>query len=354
MASIVYWYSDPVPKVSVVSNSSLRIDPGVTVREKMKCDAKWKGLYYPCLIVQLDNERTKLELDKLLFGNEQDYKTLGELYPRNHQGSVDQLGPSEIAVGDLAPTASVTAVSSEVTFALPGSGVAPHHASPNGNPSSSQPAQQLYFHAPHYDQAGPSPHPASVGTTYQGMAAPPTYSPPPIFSGYGGHAAPHDYHHGYMPQPMAHYPPQPQYHSPYEQQSETLEYEKRIGGYEKLLNDVQKELKELRDKLQNGDFQSAHSKRISKDPVLVKMLLKHTVSVAIREGMRGLFSKEEMLSSVLKEKNIKHSKLCTRVLNDAKLSTLLKSRANTETNAGDISMNSSSTSYINDSFIQDE
>ncbi|OWA53805.1 hypothetical protein BV898_18227 [Hypsibius exemplaris] len=49
------------------------------------------------------------------------------------------------SVGDLAPTASVPTVSSEVTFALPGSGVAPHHASPNGNPSSSQPAQQLYF-----------------------------------------------------------------------------------------------------------------------------------------------------------------------------------------------------------------
>ncbi|OQV21347.1 hypothetical protein BV898_04556 [Hypsibius exemplaris] len=181
------------------------------------------------------------------------------------QSFVNHVGPSQIAIGGgLAPTASVIAVSSELTSAPPGSGVAPHHVSPYDNPSSSQPAQQQYFRASRNDQAGQLSH----------------------------------------------------------QQSETLELKNRIGNCEKLLIDVLKEFKELRDKIQNGYFQSAHSQTISKNPVLVRMLLKENVPQAIREGMRELFSEEEMRSSVLLKKNINNTRPGARVLDDLKLSKL--------------------------------
>ena len=56
--------------------------------------------------------------------------------------------------------------------------------------------------------------------------------------------------------------------------------------------------------------------------VQVQMLNKHSVSFAIREGMRLLFGKDTMRVSVLQEINIKNSKLGTQVLDAAGLDKL--------------------------------
>ncbi|OQV13638.1 hypothetical protein BV898_12109 [Hypsibius exemplaris] len=101
-------------------------------------------------------------------------------------------------------------------------------------------------------------------------------------------------------------------------------------------NDPSEEIKVLRKKLeqQESEFKSLseqvklvlerdpkHVKVEKKDPVLLRMLEKPHVSHAVREGMRLLLTREQLLTSVLSVKNIK-GPTTTQVLDDNFLKTL--------------------------------